>query len=322
MPVPRTSIESRSGSQPATPARPTMRSSSTSRPGIARIAVARRAQRRDRLAEQLLAVHRRRGGARRRASRQSRLLGLVDSTRLTQRSTTLSSNGRPAEVEHRGLGEAADDLVGRGDDEVGAGRDRVLGEVGVEAQVRSPGLVDDQRQPALMGDLGEGGDVGAGAEVGGGDDDRADRAGMLIERGRRALAGVRQWATPSSGSSSGATKAGRSPPRIEPVDHRGVDVALHDHPLAGVGEREAGGLVSLRGAVDQEPAAPGAPGLGGEPLRLAGRASAPGRRRRPRSARGCRGGAHSAPASSRSAGSAPGPPLWPGTWKRPGSRAA
>ena len=47
-----------------------------------------------------------------------------------------------------------------------------------------------------------------------------------------------------------------------------MGVALHDHLLAPVREREAGREVSLRGAVDQEPGALGAPRLGGQPLRL------------------------------------------------------
>ena len=59
------------------------------------------------------------------------------------------------EVEHRRLGEAADDLVGGGDHQVGAARDRVGRQVGVEAQMRSPGLVDDQGQVPGMGNLGE-----------------------------------------------------------------------------------------------------------------------------------------------------------------------
>src|SRR6185295_486046 len=35
---------------------------------------------------------------------------------------------------------------------------------------------------------------------------------------------------------------------------------------AEVAEREAGGVIALRGAIDEEPASPRAPGLGGEPL--------------------------------------------------------
>ena len=71
---------------------------------------------------------------------------------------------------------------------------------------------------------------------------------------------------PSSGSSSGATNRGRSPERIEPVDDRRVDVALDDDAVAAVREREADRVVAAGGAVDQEPAAPRAPGVGGEPL--------------------------------------------------------
>ena len=54
----------------------------------------------------------------------------------------------------------------------------------------------------------------------------------------------------------------------QPVDHRGVDVALDDDPLAGMGQRQADRVVALRGAVDQEPGAPRAPGLGRQALRL------------------------------------------------------
>ena len=62
----------------------------------------------------------------------------------------------------------------------------------------------------------------------------------------------------------------------EPVDRRGVDIALyHDPPairwpggeLAGrVGEAHADRVVSAGSSVDQEPATPGAPGVRGEAL--------------------------------------------------------
>ena len=85
-----------------------------------------------------------------------------------------------------------------------------------EGEVRAPGLVDDQRHLARVGDLGERGDVGDGAEVGGRDDQRGDRVGLARRAPRRARRGSRQWATPSSGSSSGATNLGRSPERTRP----------------------------------------------------------------------------------------------------------
>ena len=52
-----------------------------------------------------------------------------------------------------------------------------------EVQVRAPRLVDDQRQVAIVRDLGQRREVGAGAEIGGGDDQRADGVGRCVERG-------------------------------------------------------------------------------------------------------------------------------------------
>ncbi len=170
-----------------------------------------------------------------------------------------------AEVEHRRLGEAADDLVGRGDDDVGAAGDRVGGEVGMEAQVRPPGLVDRERNAAGVGDLGEAGDIRAGAEVGGRDDHRADRPRRLVEGPGERRRG-KAVGDPEAGVELGGREGGPQPAEHQPVDHGGVDVALHDHLAAAVGERQADRVVALRGAVDQEPAAARAPGAGGEPL--------------------------------------------------------
>jgi hypothetical protein len=47
-----------------------------------------------------------------------------------------------------------------------------------------------------------------------------------------------------------------------------VDVSLHDDAAAGVPKREAGGVVALGGAVDEEPASLRAPGVGGQALGL------------------------------------------------------
>ena len=202
-------------------------------------------------------------------------LGLVVSTRLTQRSTIASSTSSPApEVEHRRLREAADDLVGRGDDQVGALAERVGGQIGVEAQVGAPGLVDGQRHAVAVGDRGQPGYVGAGAEVGGRDDHRPDRPGgrreRLVQRVRRQAVGDAELGI--------ELRRGEARPHTaedEPVDHRGVDVALHDHGLAGVRESQADRVVPLRCAVDQEPGPPRLPGLGRQLLR-------PFERRRPR----------------------------------------
>ena len=58
----------------------------------------------------------------------SRLLGLVDETRRRAWSMPPRRSGRRAEMQHRRLGEAAGVLVRARDDEVGARRQRVLGQ--------------------------------------------------------------------------------------------------------------------------------------------------------------------------------------------------
>src|SRR6185295_20183847 len=56
------------------------------------------------------------------------------------------------------------------------------------------------------------------------------------------------------------------PAEDDPVDRARVCVSLDHDARAEVAEREAGGVIALRGAIDEEPASPRAPGLGGEPL--------------------------------------------------------
>ena len=133
--------------------------------------------------------------------------------------------------------------------------------------MRAPGLVDDQRHAARVGDLGQRGDVGAGAEVGRRDDHRRDRLGGFVQR-RRQRVGRQPVGDPQLGVELGGDEGRPHAAEDEAVDHRGVDVALDDDPVAAVGERHAGRVVALRGAVDQEPGAARAPGLGGELLRL------------------------------------------------------
>ena len=88
--------------------------------------------------------------------------------------------------------------------------------------------------------------------------------------------GVTQCAMPSSGSISGATKVGRRPESTSPsmieewtlrCDHDGPRWGGPVRASRRVGEGHADRVVSARGAVDQEPAALGAPGLGRETLR-------------------------------------------------------
>ena len=79
-------------------------------------------------------------------------LGLVERTSRTHRATSSASiSPSGGDVQHRRLGEAADDLVGRGEHRVGAEAQRRLGQRRVKAEVRAPGAVDDQRDARRRG---------------------------------------------------------------------------------------------------------------------------------------------------------------------------
>jgi hypothetical protein len=141
----------------------------------------------------------------------------------------------------------------------------------VEAEVRAPGLVDHERHPAGVGDLGEAGDVGCHAVVGRRDDEGRAGAGTGVERlgeaGRGDAVGH-----PQLGVVLGRHETGPAAREHEPVDHRGVRVALHDDRGVQRGKGEAQRVVALRGAVGEKPRALGAVGLGREALRsLVGR---------------------------------------------------
>ena len=178
--------------------------------------------------------------------------------------------------------------------------------------MRAPGLVDDQRHAARRG---------------------RPRRARRRRRRRRSRSGRRRSRRPrrarrpaplerlggqAVGDPELVVELGRDearpqPGEHQPVDRRGVDVALDDDPLAEVGERQADRVVAAGAAVDQEPAAPRAPGLGGESLGASERRRV---RSGPTSIPSIPAGMSSAsarsPNASLSAGSAPGPPLWPG----------
>ena len=131
----------------------------------------------------------------------------------------------------------------------------------------APRLVDDERDVVGVGDLGEPGDVGDRAEVGRRDGEDGDRVGLAVEyrgQGRRLEAMGDAEILVDLGSEERRAQAAED----EAVDHRGVDVALDDRVAAEVGEGHADRVVAARRAVDEEPAPPCAPGLGGERLRL------------------------------------------------------
>ena len=156
-----------------------------------------------------------------------RALGLVDSVSVTQRSTTSSSiRSSRAEVEDRRLGEAPDQLVDRGEDQVGAGLERARGQERREAQVRAPGLVDDQRNAALVRHLGESARR------------RRPRRSRWARRSARATASgrrVERLGERLRGQAVGdpelRVELGRDERRLEPGEDDPVDRARVDVPL-------------------------------------------------------------------------------------------
>ena len=179
-----------------------------------------------------------------------------------------------SEVQHRRLRQAADHLVGSGQDEVGALRQRVLGQRRVKREVRPPGLVHDQRHAPAVGDIGEGSHVGHHAVVGGGDDDHAHGVGR-VGKGDLQRLGGRTVGDAELRIQLRGDPCGAQPGEDQPVDRAGVDVALDDHLCAQSGQRDADRMTALGGAVGEEPGSPCPPRVGSELERLV-----EGRRRR------------------------------------------
>ena len=279
-------------------------------------------QRRDRLGEQLLPAT---TFWRRAASSEAvrRAFGLVDSTRVTERSTMPSVDQVGAEVEDRRLGHAAAELVDRVEHDVGAAGQGVRRQFVGEGQVRPPRLVDDERhargrarpRPARRCRR-----------------RRRSRWGRSRRRRRRRAdrrcaaaraSGVRQWATPSSSSISGATNVGFRPLSTRPsiTDEWTLRCTIADLPRWA----RAMQIAWL------PPEAP----LTRNQLRFAPQASAASRcacwngvssGSGPMSTSSMPAGKSSfrafSPSASTRPWSAPAPPLWPGMWKRPISRDA
>jgi hypothetical protein len=82
------------------------------------------------------------------------------------------------DVEHRRLRERADDLVRAGQHGVGALLQRAAGQVGMEAEMGTPGLVDHERHPGFMCGLRAARHVGGHPVVRRRDDER--RAGLRL----------------------------------------------------------------------------------------------------------------------------------------------
>ena len=283
------------------PARPTRPSPTTAQPGIASIASRRVDGGAQRAGEQRLAVHGHlAAGGVQRAHQQRGLRGRADEPDDAADRVDVDAAGR-ADVQHRRLGERADDLVGRGQHGVGAEAQRALGHLGVEAEVRPPGLIDDQRDVAGVRDLGERRDVRGQAVVGRGDDEGRARARRRrqgrVERVRRDAVRHAQLVVVRRRDEARAAAA-----EHQAVDHRRVRVALHDdrrvrrRPARGT----ARGCPATRRWSETRSARRRAPRR--RAARRAGRASATGRGRCPR----CPAGRRAAAPSARSRSSARG----------------
>ena len=274
--------------------------------------LARHLDRPQRLPQQLLAVQREL--AARRVERRDQQRRGAGRAQQPQRAGDRADVDAAAagDVQHRALRQRAGDLVGAGEHRVGALRERGRRQLVVEAEVRAPRLVDHQRHPGGVRDLRHRGDVGRHAVVGRRHDERGARVGGVaqppLERGGRDAVG-----DPELGVVLGGDEARDPAAQNEPVDDRRVRVALGDDPRAERRQRQAQRVVALRRPVGEEERPLGAERLRGQALRALVR-----RRGRPevdpvdvlRHVGGQRVDAD----RLAQAGSAPGPPLWPGTW--------
>ena len=144
------------------------------------------------------------------------------------------------------------------DQDVSTELERVPRQVGVEAEVRRPRRVDDERDVVLVGRGREAGDVADRADVRRVADEHGPRVGVPRERvghgrGRDA---ERQ---PAGGVDLGPYPDGFEARQDQAEQHRAVQRPADDHPVAVSAERQGDGLVGVRRPADREPADVGAP---------------------------------------------------------------
>ena len=167
--------------------------------------------------------------------------------------------------QHRRLGEAADDLVRRGEHRVGAELERRARKARWKPKCEPHAPSTMSATPAACATSAHPADIGGHPVVGRRDDERGGR----IRARSSALAsasGVTPWAIPSSTSYSGATKLGSATAQDQAVDHARVGISLDHHPHPGRGEREAERVVALGRTVGEEPCPLRSVGLRGELL--------------------------------------------------------
>ena len=139
-------------------------------------------------------------------------------------------------------------------------RSALTGSCRVEAEVRAPRLVDDQRHAMGVGHVGQRANVGDGSEVARGHDVRGCRVRVLDEAVLE-LVGGDAVGDPEVGVDRREGEERVESGQGEAVDHRGVHAALHDHLGAEPAQGEVGDQVALARAVRQEPRLAGAPRL-------------------------------------------------------------
>ncbi len=156
-------------------------------------------------------------------------------------------------------------LVRARDEGVRAGRQRVRGQCGMEAEVRGPGLVHQQRCAGVVRRVGQAGHVGPGPGVARLHGEHGTRRGVGGERSADRV--DRQPA----GQPGHRVDGRRDPDRAQPGEHepeqqRAVHGAGDDDLVAGPADRQRQRLVPVRRAGHREPAQVRAPELGRELL--------------------------------------------------------
>ena len=158
-------------------------------------------------------------------------------------------------------------LVGAGHHSVGAQRHRVRGQVGVEAEVRSPSGVDNERDAVVVRGLGEPGDIADGADIGRIADENGSGARVFGEGSGDGCGRDTEWQA-GRGVDLGADPDRGEPGEDQAEQHRAVQGAADDDPIAVAGYRQGEGLIGVGGAAGGEPAYLGAPEVRRASLRV------------------------------------------------------
>ena len=158
-------------------------------------------------------------------------------------------------------------LVGAGHHSVGAQRHRMRGQVGVEAEVGRPGGVDDEWDAVVMRGVREPSHVTDGADVGGIADENGSGVRVFGEGSGDGCGRDTEWQA-GRGVDLGADPDRGEPGEDQAEQHRAVQGAADDDPIAVAGYRQGEGLIGVGGAAGGEPAYLGAPEVRRASLRV------------------------------------------------------